>query len=74
MTPKSMLGGKKEKTNMKIRILFCLLLCLAVGCKTEKPTDDGDRLQPIVSPTNVSDEKQDGDAPHFPYFIPWWAK
>ena len=34
----------------------------------------GENPQPIVSPTNMSDEKQDGDAPHFPYFIPWWAK
>lgn len=69
-----MLGGYKEKKNMKNRILFCLLLCLAVGCKTEKPTDDGDRPQPIVSPTNITDTAQDEGDPILPHLIPWWAK
>ena len=73
MIPKSMLGGKKEN-QMKTRMILCLLLCLTFGCKTEKPTDNGDKPQPIVSPTNILDTAQDGDAPTFPYFIPWWAK
>ena len=53
-------------------IVFIVACTCIVGCKTTKPTDIGNG--PIVSPTNVSDEKQDGNAPTFPYFIPWWAK
>jgi len=57
---------------MVLRLLCCVVMCVALGCKTTKPTDDGNN--PIVSPTNISDDKEDEDAPSFPYFIPWWAK
>ena len=58
---------------MACRIFIALVVCAFVlGCKTTKPSNGGDG--PIVSPTNISDEKQDKDAPNFPYFIPWWAK
>ena len=73
MIPKSMLGGYKEKT-MKTRIILSLLIFLTVGCKTEKPTDNGDRPQPIVSPTNITETVQDSSDPILPHLIPWWAK
>ena len=58
----------------KIATIILVIAVLLCGCKTENPTDNGDKPQPIVSPTNISDTAQDGDAPTFPYFIPWWAK
>ena len=68
-----MFSRNRKENNMLNRLcLLVALTTLVFGCKTEKPSDGGGG--PIVSPTHISDDKQDTDAPAFPYFIPWWAK
>ena len=51
-------------------LLAALLLSLAGGCIQPKGGDN----EPIVSPTNITNEVQDANDPVLPPYIPWWWK
>jgi len=53
-----------------MRVLLSILAALSLaGCCLVR--DGG---EPVVSPTTISTEEQDGDAPSFPHNIPWWVE
>lgn len=54
----------------RIVIFAVFSLLLAGGCKNVKGNDG----EPIVSPTNITNEVQSGDDPVLPPYTPWWAK
>jgi len=46
------------------------VLVLVSGCKSDDANKGG---EPIVSPQNISTDKQGADAPQFPtWYTPWW--
>lgn len=57
----------------KILVVGIAALMLMCGCRSVNG-GCGDKPQPIVSPTNITDTVQDVGDPVLPPYVPWWAK
>ena len=59
---------------MKKMLALCIAAQMLIsGCRSGNG-GCGDNLQPIVSPTNITDTVQGNGDPVLPPYIPWWVR